>query len=292
MDDNLKIRELNALISLLDEPDDVVFSQIRERLFSYGATAIPLLEDAWDTSYENNSVQQRIEGIIHQIQFDNISNELADWSNSADKDLMTGIMTITRYQYPELNTKTIIDKVGKIIQDVWLEINNELTPLEKVKVVNHILFDVHGFAGNKTDLHEPKNSYLNTLLEMKKGNALSLSIIYMIVSQSLRIPVYGVNLPQNFILAYLKKMVGPNEKITRNDVLFYINAYNGGAVFTQREIDLFLRQINLEHDDKFYLPCDNTAILRRLINNLIVGYESQGNIEKSVELKKLQQVLG
>ncbi len=292
MDDNLKIRELNALISLLDEPDDEVFSRIRERLFSYGATAIPLLEDAWDTSYENNDVQQRIEGIIHQIQFDNISSELAGWNNTEDKDLMNGIMTITRYQYPELNTKTIIDKVGKIIQDVWLEINNELTPLEKVKVVNHILFDVHGFGSNKTNLHEPKNSYLNTLLETKKGNALSLSIIYMIISQSLRIPVYGVNLPQNFVMAYLKKMVSPGETVTRSDVLFYINAYNGGAVFTQREIDLFLRQINLEHDDKFYLPCDNTAIIRRLINNLIVGYENMGNIEKSLELKKLQQSLG
>jgi regulator of sirC expression with transglutaminase-like and TPR domain len=291
MDEDLKNKELNALISLLDEPDDVIYGSIRDRLFSYGSMAIPLLEDAWDTSYEDNNLQQRIESIIHDIQFESVFKDLADWKNSPEQDLVTGFMIITRYQYPELNQKMITEKVGKIIQDVWLELNNDLTPLEKVKVLNHIIFDVHGFISNKTDLHEPKNTYLNTLLEMKKGNALSLSIVYMAVSQSLKIPVYGINLPQNFIMAYMDKMIVPGSIVKRSNVLFYINAFNGGAVFTQREIDLFLRQINLENEEKFFLPCDNVAIVRRAINNLIVGYQNQGNIEKSEELKKLQEAL-
>jgi regulator of sirC expression with transglutaminase-like and TPR domain len=291
MDDNLKNTELNALISLLDEPDDVIFGSIRDRLFAYGEAAIPLLEDAWDTSYDDNNLQQRIESIIHDIQFDSVFKDIEKWKQSPEQDLITGFMIIARYQYPELNQKVMTDKVGKIIQDVWLELNNDLTPLEKVKVLNHIIFDVHGFASNKTDLHEPKNTYLNTLLEMKKGNALSLSIVYMAVSQSLKIPVYGINLPQNFIMAYMDKMIAPGENVKRSNVLFYINAFNGGAVFTQREIDLFLRQINLENEEKYFLPCDNVAIVRRAINNLIVGYQNQGNIEKSEELKKLQQAL-
>jgi regulator of sirC expression with transglutaminase-like and TPR domain len=291
MDENLKNKELNALISLLDEPDDAIFGSIRDRLFSYGSIAIPLLEDAWDTSYEDNNLQQRIESIIHDIQFDAVFRDLEKWKNSSDQDLITGFMIMTRYQYPELNQKMMTEKVGKIIQDVWLELNNDLTPLEKVKVLNHIIFDVHGFTSNKTDLHEPKNTYLNTLLEMKKGNALSLSILFMAVSQSLKIPVYGINLPQNFIMAYLDKMIVPGQKVKRSNVLFYINAFNGGAVFTQREIDLFLRQINLENEEKYFVPCDNVAIVRRAINNLIVGYQNQGNIEKSEELKKLQEAL-
>jgi regulator of sirC expression with transglutaminase-like and TPR domain len=291
MEDNLKNKELNALISLLDEPDDEIFSHVRERLFSYGNSAIPLLEDAWDTSYDNNSVQHRIEGIIHDIQFDNVFKELSKWKNTPEQHLITGFMTIARYQYPELNEKLVTAGIGKIIQDVWLELNNDLTPLEKVKVINHILFDIHGFMPNKNDIYEPKNSYLNTLLEIKKGNAISLSIIYLAVSQSLNIPVYGINLPQNFVMAFLDKMIVAGEKISSSNVLFYINAYNGGAVFTRREIDLFLRQINVENDEKYYLPCDNSAIMKRVLNNLIVGYENKGKISKAEELKKLQKAL-
>ncbi len=291
MEDNLKNNELSALISLLDEPDDEIFSQVREKLFSYGNSAIPLLEDAWDTSYSNNDVQHRIESIIHDIQFDAVFKDLSKWRNTPERQLMAGFMIVARYQYPEMNEKLITAKIGKIIQDVWLELNNDLTPLEKVKVINHILFDIHGFMPNKNDIYEPKNSYLNTLLEIKKGNAISLSIIYMAVSQSLNIPVYGINLPQNFVMAYLDKMISPVEKISSSNIMFYINAYNGGAVFTRREIDFFLRQINIENDEKYYLPCDNTAIIRRVLNNLIVGYENLGNNDKVGELKKLQKAL-
>ncbi|NCU32870.1 MAG: hypothetical protein EOM23_08070, partial [Candidatus Moranbacteria bacterium] len=93
MEDNLKNNELSALISLLDEPDDEIFNQVRERLFSYGNSAIPLLEDAWDTSYSNNDVQHRIESIIHDIQFDAVFKDLSKWRNTPEHQLMAGFMT-------------------------------------------------------------------------------------------------------------------------------------------------------------------------------------------------------
>ncbi|MBE0640019.1 MAG: hypothetical protein IH598_15990 [Bacteroidales bacterium] len=291
MEENLKSGELHALISLLDEPDPEIFSRIRERLFTYGIAAIPMLENAWDSTYENNDVQQRIEGIIHDIQFDSVYQNLKKWKNSPEPDLLTGFIQVARYQYPELKEKEILDKIGQIVQDVWLELNNNLTPLEKIRVINHILFDIHGFSANKSDLYAPSNSYLNLLLETKKGNALSLSIIYMVVAQSLKIPVYGVNLPQNFVMAYIDRMLNPGETVKKSVIQFYINAFNGGAVFTQREIELFLRQINLEVDDKYFLPCDNLTIIRRVLNNLIYAHENKGDVEKVAELKKLQEAL-
>ncbi len=282
--------QLEALISLLDEPDSNIFLKVKEKIFSYGTEAIPVLEDAWDHSTDNE-IQQRIEGIIHKIQYENVFSELRNWKQNGGKDLLKGFILVAKYQYPDLNEKEIIDKIGQIIQDVWLELNNNLTPLEKIKVINHIFFDVHRFKGNKSDVHAPQNSYINVIFETKRANPISLSIIYMVVAQSLKIPVYGINLPQNFIMAYLNRMIEPGVEINKNNIQFYINAFTNGAVFTRKEVELFLRQINLDQEDKYFLPCDNITIIRRVINNLIFSYANGGDTEKSEELKHLQLAL-
>jgi regulator of sirC expression with transglutaminase-like and TPR domain len=77
-----------------------------------------------------------------------------------------------------------------------------MTPQEQVLVMNKVLFDIHGFAGNTTNFHAPQNSFINTVLESKKGNPLLISIIYILMARQLDIPIYGVNLPEHFILAY------------------------------------------------------------------------------------------
>jgi len=285
-----KNKELHALVSLLDEPDDKMFGQVRDKIYSYGIHAVPLLESAWEGEL-NHTVQERIEGIIHHIQFDNIYSEFSNWKNKFSHDLLKGFMLVAKFYYPEINEKSIITNIGKLIQDVWLELNNNLTPLEKVKVLNHIFFDVYNFKGNKKDIHDPKNSFINLIFETKKGNPISLSILYMVVAQSLKIPVYGINLPQNFILAYMGGMINDYKLVEQNDVQFYLNAYNNGAVFTKKEKELFLRQINLESDNKYFLPCHNITIIKRVFNNLIFSFENAGNTSKAEDLKRLLAAL-
>ncbi|RZJ17511.1 MAG: hypothetical protein EON51_17780, partial [Acinetobacter sp.] len=74
-------------------------------------------------------------------------------------------------------------------------------------------------------------------------------------------------------------------------VLFYINAFNKGAIFGKHDVDQFLRQLNLEPQPGFYSPCSNTEIIRRIIRNLISAYENLGAAEKVEELKQLQEIL-
>src|SRR3546814_17101059 len=70
--------------------------------------------------------------------------------------------------------------------------NYEMSTLEKVKLLNHVFFKVHGFSGNTVNHQDPQNSYLNLVLESKKGNQISLALIYSLVAQKLDIPIYGV----------------------------------------------------------------------------------------------------
>ena len=283
-------RELHALISMLDEPDNMIYSQVSEKISSYGIDAIPVLEEAWDHTF-NNTIQKRIEFILNDIQLNNLSFELNKWRYYQSNDLLKGFILVAKYQYPDLDEKEISTKMGQIIQDVWLELNNNLTSLEKIKVINHIFYDVHKFQGNKANLYSPQNSFINNIFETKKANPISLSIIYMIMARSLKVPIYGVNLPENFIMAYANRISESHIRFRKENIQFYINAFNKGAVFTRREVELYVKQMNLEMDDSYFLPCSNVQIIIRVFNNLILAFEKAGNPEKVEELKKLLQIL-
>ncbi len=284
--------EITALIQLLDDPDDQIFEQVRSRLLSLGEDVIPTLEDAWESQVLGVLFQNRIEQLIHEIQFDVICESLRDWGRDGGTSLLEGALIISRYQYPDLDEDRVLKTLEQIQQDVWLELNTNLTAFEQVKVINHILFEIHGFSGNTKNYHAPQNSFLNVVLESKKGNPLSLSLIYSIIAQNLDLPIYGVNLPRHFILAYLDRFsLYKTNDIYSSDVLFYVNPFSRGTVFSKKEIDYFLKQLKLEPNDRFYSPCTNVDIIIRALNNLEHSYKKLGDEEKEQEISKLSKVL-
>jgi regulator of sirC expression with transglutaminase-like and TPR domain len=283
-------KELMALISLLDEPNESVYDTIKDRIFSFGPPAIPLLESAWENSF-NPDIQHRIEEIIHMIQKESLKRDLIRWTEDQSHDLLLGYMLVSRFQYPDIPQESIIKKVGQISQDVWLELNSNLTALEKVKVINHILYDINHFTGSVSNMASPENYYINNLLDNKKGSPLALGLLYIIIAQSLKIYIQGVDLPRHFVLAYTDNASSAEEKQTVDDILFYINPFNKGAVFTKNEISLFIKQLKLEPKASYYLPCDNPTIIRRLMNELIFIYEQSGNRLKAEELKELRDLV-
>ncbi len=283
-------KELKALVSMLDEPDSLVYDQIRSRIHAFGMDAIPVLEARWEDSFDP-LLQERIEEIIHRIHFDDLQAALSSWVQLGNDDLLKGFMMVARYQYPDINAEKVIKQVGQLVQDVWLELNSSLTALEKIKVVNHILFDVHKYKGNKSNIKSPDNLYLNTLLETKKGNPLSIGILYIIIARSLKLPVYGVDLPNHFVLAYLEDFPGSDESPDQVNALFYINPFNRGTLFTHNEIEAYIRQMNLPHNETYFNPCTNITIIRRVFDELIDLHEMLGNKGKVEELKKLAAVL-
>lgn len=285
----MKENELQALIHLLEDPDEEVFSAVKEQIMLMGEEIIPALEHAWENTF-NNTLQSRIENLIHDIQMDRVRQELRIWAETGGTDLLAGTLLISRYQYPDLDEEQVRKQIDLIKRDVWLEINGNLTAFEKVKVINHILFDVYQFSGNTTNYHAPQNSYINNVLESKKGNPLLLSILYSVIAQGLNIPIYGVNLPEHFILAYRDEFTLQKEG-EAEPILFYINPFSRGAVFSKREIDTFLKQLKLEANPIFYESCANTAIISRQLRNLIHSYEKLGYPNKVDELTSLLDIL-
>ncbi|GAB2985300.1 hypothetical protein GCM10027049_24840 [Mucilaginibacter puniceus] len=279
--------EVTSLIRLLDDPDQEIYNHVHDKLLSYGSEAIEHLESAFEQAFDAIQ-QERIANLVHEIQFGIVKNDLKLWLHGGAFDLLQGILVINRYQYPDLDEQKIINQIEAIKRDVWIQMMNEASAAEQVKLINHVFYHIYGFSGNTSNHLDPQNSYLSQVLESKKGNQISLAIIYSIVAQKLDIPVYGVNLPQHFILAYVDET---QQSDFESGILFYINAFNKGFIFGRRDVDQFLKQLNLKADKQFYEPCSNTDIIKRVLRNLISAYEHLGAAEKVAEVNELLAII-
>lgn len=276
-------QEIQALIKLLDDPDTEIYRHVEEKLVTIGTPIIGQLEEEWGNSFDA-LLQGRIENLIHRIQFEEIVKDLELWKLSGSFDLLQGLLIINKYQYPDMDDQKIINQIEEIKRDVWLEMIYTMSAVEKVRLINNVLYNVHGFSGNTSNYHDPQNSYIGKVLESRKGNPISLACIYSIIAQKLDIPIYGVNLPKHFILAYTEThLPAENQK----GILFYINAFNRGQIFGRHDVIAFLKQINLPLSDQFALPCSNTDIIVRVLRNLMTAYLQAGNTQKVDEMKSL-----
>ncbi len=285
-----KEKSIQALVQLIDDPDENIFCHVRDELINIGEQAIPFLEDSWEKENYGLVFQSRIEQLIHDIQFNNVKTKLEQWISAPDKDLLEGALIINEYQYPNLDENILREKIQKIRKDIWLELNDYQTAYEKVRVFNKIFYGRYEFAGNSKDYHSPLNSFISTVLETKKGNPLTLSLIYSVIAQSLDMPIYGVNLPNHFILVYLDEngtKASFNES-NEHGALFYINAFSRGGIFDDNEIKAYLSGINKPSSREYFEPCSNSAILARMLTNLINSFQQIGNKEKVDELLQLR----
>ncbi|MCA5004494.1 transglutaminase-like domain-containing protein [Sphingobacterium bovistauri] len=275
-------KEIKAIISLLEDPDTEIFNQLEQRLITCGPEVIALLEESWESSFDPLS-QSRIENIIHKIQFDQIKSELQLWDLKNSEDLLEGLLIINRYQYPNLDENNVILTISELKRNAWFQLMYDMSPMEKVKLLNNVLFREFGLSGNTTNYHDPQNSFIHSVLESKKGNPISLSCIYSIVAQQLDIPIYGINLPKHFIIAYMED--------TDKPPLFYVNAFNRGQIMQQNDIYSFLKQLNLPLSEEYTMPCTNKAIIKRVLRNLITAYENIGNPQKKEEIDLLLKII-
>lgn len=287
-------RKISALIRLVEDPDPKVFRQVKDELVLMGNDIIPTLENTWSKQYEMRDYQDRMFEIIREIRVNEIKLDLGKWRASSNRDLLKGSLIISKFQFPEIDQDLVDQELEKIKQKVWLEISEEHTAFEIVKIFNHVLFDICGFESSENNFYTPQNSFINTVLESKKGNQFSLSILYSIIAQKLEIPIYGINLPNHFVLGFMDefqtlKMLGLGDD--KRNVLFYINPFSRGRIFDQNEIENYLRSLNLPLKNNYFEPCSNTDILRCMIANLSYAYKKVGEEQKVNELKEILAIL-
>lgn len=268
-------KEFKALVSLLDDEDVNIVSHVEQKIKSLGHQIIPYLEHEWENNFDPN-VQKRIEDLIHTLQFDYLKVQLQGWKDRGGEDLLEGMWLVASYQYPDLELGKLRKDLEQIYYEAWLEYKQELHPFDQVKILNSVIFSKLKFSANTKNFHAPGNSMINIALESRKGNPITLCVIYMLVAQKLKMPVYGVNLPNLFILTY-----------KTDDIQFYINAFNRGLIFSKNDIDNYISHLHINPMEIFYQPCTNLDVIKRALRNLIISFEKIGEHQKVEEVKEL-----
>ena len=277
--ESLSNNELKALVSLLDDDDGEVVQHVESKIMSLGTHIIPYLEFEWENSF-NPVLQKRIEELVHTLQYELLKERMLAWKEGGGEDLLEGIWLVNTYHYPDLEFEDLKKELEQIYYETWLEFKSDIHPVDQVKILNSVLFSKLKFSSNTKNFHSPGNSMMNVVLQTKKGNPIALCIIYALVAQKLKMPIYGVNLPNLFVLTYKE---GDNQ--------FYINAFNRGLVFTRKEIDEYIDNLKLPHDEVYYEPCTHVDIIARVLRNLINAHDKLGHTDKVREVQELLDLM-
>lgn len=276
----MNIRDFKAMVSLLDDSDVEVVGMVRDKIKGLGQEAIALLEKEWDNYEENPVIQSNIEFLLQDLQTDSLLSDMKEWASHGGEDLLRGLWLISRVAYPENRIEKMRAELNKIYMDIWVLTQEDMHPADLLNVMNDVIFEKIGFEPNVKNFHAPQNSLFNQVLEARRGNPVSLSCLYILLAQKLDIPLYGVNLPNLFVMIF----DFPGHK-------FYVNAFNKGQIFYRKDIDDYLTHMKLEPRKEYYQACSHIEIVMRVLTNLAFAYQKSGDQDRESQVNRILGII-
>jgi regulator of sirC expression with transglutaminase-like and TPR domain len=187
-------------------------------------------------------------------------------------------------EYPHLSLKPYLDRLDELAERVDQRRTSGDEPVQTIGVINDVLFGDEGFSGNTTDYYDPRNSFLNDVLDRRTGIPITLSTIYIEVSRRVGFRVDGVGIPGHFVV---KHVDGPEE--------IFIDPFHGGSILTRAECrTLALRnhpdesaETDPEEVERWLRRVGHRQIVIRMLNNLKIIYLKGGAFDKALGMLEL-----
>ena len=283
--------EIKAILRLIDDPDQEVYEAVQEKIVSFGRPIIPNLEHLWENA-QDFFLQERIERIIHGIHFEDLKTDWQHWLTGS-RDLLQGALLISRYHYPALDTTQIRSNLEKIRRNIWLELNNYLTAMEKIHVMNSVLFDFSKISGEAVQADRPECFFINKLLETQTGNKWGIGLLYLILCEQLDLPVNAIAVPDYLIFGYQQTEFPFTVKkfAQQHPFQFYLDPQNG-QMYSAKDVEHFLMKKYPETVKNGIEPLDNAGFLRALLIELSNCFKPEANYNKYQEIRFLASMLG
>ena len=181
-------------------------------------------------------------------------------------------------QYPTLDIDQELQSIDSLASGAKTRIDLDSDPISKVNALSEYLFDEVGFQGNYEDYYDPKNSFLNEVLNRRLGIPISLSLIYMEVGERLGIPLQGVGMPGHFLV-----------RIKNDHKDLYIDTFHRGILLSQDECSKMLEAITSESiawDQNYLAPVSNLELISRLIRNVHAIYVHSNETARALTIEK------
>jgi regulator of sirC expression with transglutaminase-like and TPR domain len=198
-------------------------------------------------------------------------------------DLGRAALTMAAADYPDLDVDVYLARIDRLAADTRARLGSEADVHRTLAVLNDVLFREHGFRGNRENYFDPRNSFLNEVLERRTGIPISLSVLYMEVAQKIGLPLQGVGFPGHFLVKY----TGVNEEIV-------IDPFNQGEIRSRKNLQALLNRLygaKVSFDPDFLAAIPKKQILRRMLNNLKLIYLRQNDLTKGLSVVERLLVL-
>jgi len=199
-------------------------------------------------------------------------------SSSRDQDipLLEGALLIARDAYPEMNPAIYVEQINELASQVLSRCVDSQNSLERLGHLNQVLFNEFGLSGNSGDYYNPKNSYLNDVLELKTGIPITLAIIHITVGRRIGLNLHGVAFPGHFLC-----------RLDANQGFVLIDVYHQGQSLDRDQLLKLGQQLGVKSDDAAQLgqvlkPASHRTILVRMLRNLKAAHVAVEAYDKAI----------
>ncbi len=275
-------KDIFSLMQLIDDQDEKVYGFVASNIIKQGKEILPHLIFLQETN-PNKIVQKRTKLLIDHINTSYISNQLIQWAKTQEKSIWEGILLVNQILDPLLDTSILEKKINTIKRNVWLELNDFLTPFEQINVINKSLYQIEAFQIQDVNYKNPNGFLITQLLQHKKGNGLLMGIFYQIICTTLEIPIELIFTKSEAILRYSFK--------EHHDLpLFYINPINGNSYTIDETIPSSNPKVNTIELNKTS-SLTNIETIQLLFNQLALCFEKEHEMTTKSTLLQMSAML-
>lgn len=182
-------------------------------------------------------------------------------------DLAKAALYMALEEYPNCDTEEYLNALDAMADEVRDLLPAQNYPLRIIQTINRYLYDDLGFSGNEADYYDPRNSFLNEVIDRRTGIPISLSLVYLEVAKRIEFPMVGIGMPGHFLI-----------RPDFEDAGIFVDAFNGGEVLFPEDCQARLSQIYgqpMELQPAFLAPASNKQLLGRMLGNLKAIYLNQ-----------------
>lgn len=198
-------------------------------------------------------------------------------------DLGRAALALAQLEYPEMEIQSYVARMDGIAARVESRTGAETDAYRRIAAINLVLFREGGFRGNQADYYDPRNSFLNDVLDRKTGLPITLSVLYIEVAKRVGLSVEGVGFPGHFLV----KCVGPDDEII-------LDPFHQGEVRTPEDLEELLARIyrgQVSFRPEFLFPVSKRQILKRMLHNLKGIYLRRGEFGKGLSVMERLVIL-
>lgn len=279
---NTDPKQVEALLNLLADEDDSIAHTAEEQLLDMGTEIIPELKQ--NLADQPLTVKLRVREIVHQLESDNLEEDFRNLPTKADGTprLEDALFTIAKIGHPTLHPEPYRNQIDQIADDIKSELDRweSIDPHTIVETVSTVLFDEHGFKGNRDDYYNPGNSYLHQVIKERKGIPISLSSLILILAERLNLPFRGVGMPAHFILSFP----------TADDPI-YLDPFNEGKLLSKNDCVQFLNRTGFGFVPEYLEPVDNKEIILRSLRNLAKIFSKKQMSDRIKQIRAYMAIL-